>query len=164
MKTYKLINYPRITFFLALFSITLLMACSSKSLSPEMKKLNSQEELLSLNTKLNKLKIALEKEGLSNADLKEQVKKINEDASISSKRAKEISEELSNNPGDSKLAKQAEKFAKKSSRDAKKASKLNQELNDNQKEMEDLEKKIKDLEGSLKDLESKINYVPNPQN
>ena len=65
MKTYKLINYPRITFFLALFSITLLMACSSKSLSPEMKKLNSQEELLSLNTKLNKLKIALEKEGLS---------------------------------------------------------------------------------------------------
>ena len=106
----------------------------------------------------------LEKEGLSNADLKEQVRKINEDASISSKRAKEISEELSNNPGDSKLAKQAEKFAKKSSRDAKKASKLNQELNDNQKEMEDLEKKIKDLEGSLKDLESKINYVPNPQN
>ena len=96
MKTYKLINYPRITFFLALFSITLLMACSSKSLSPEMKKLNSQEELLSLNTKLNKLKIALEKEGLSNADLKEQVRKINEDASISSKRAKEISEELSN--------------------------------------------------------------------
>ncbi|WGU67782.1 SlyB protein [Capnocytophaga canimorsus] len=66
------------SFFLGL-ALVMLTACGSTK-SPELKRLEAKEEILSLNTKLNNLKIELEKERIATAGFRDEVAKINANA------------------------------------------------------------------------------------
>jgi uncharacterized coiled-coil DUF342 family protein len=152
-------NFSKIALaFLFTFSVT---ACSEKVVSPEVQKLQSQQELLDLNSKLNKLNLSLEKELEIVKNLSVDVEKANEKANDSANDAKKAAAKLAKNPGDTKLASKADKASKKATNHAKKAVKLNKKLSDANDEVKDYQKDIKDTEAKLSELKSKIDYVPN---
>lgn len=154
------------TVFLIILSLvcSIFNACSSKVTSPNLTKLEGREAVLALNTQLNNLKLGLEREKLSLSSLTVEVDKINQDASKSSTEAKNISEELSKNPGDLKLSSKANKAAKEAARDAKRATKLNDTLGKSNGKIKQYQKDIESTEAKLKDLESKIEFGPNTTN
>lgn len=139
----------------------ILGACSPKITSPNLDKLEAREAVLALNTHLNELNLALEREKLALGTLENQVKKANDKASQSASESKSLSDKLSANPGDLKLSSRAEKAAKKASRDAQKAGKLNDTLGKSNKKMEQFQKDIESTKEKLKELEGKIEFVPN---
>jgi len=136
-------------------------SCSKKVVSPEVQKLQSQQQLLDLNSKLNKLNLSLEKELENVRILVADVDKANKKASESADDAKKKSEKLSKNAGDNKLASQAERASKKAAKEAKRATKINGKLSDANDEVKGLQKDIKETESKLSELKSKIDFVPN---
>ncbi len=142
-------------------SILILGSCAPKITNPKIENLEAREAVLALNTRLNQLDLALEKEKVKVVDLEQSVKKANDDASKSASKASDLSSKLSNNPGDSKLASRASKAARSSQRDAKKAKKQNSSLSESVKKIkqyqDDIEKTKQDLEKS----KAKIEFVPN---
>ncbi|MDA9555011.1 hypothetical protein N9R54_02135 [Pelobium sp.] len=145
-------------------SISGLESCAPKLTSPNLTKLQGREAVLALNTELNNLKLALEKENLRLSSLQNDVNKANDDASKSAAEAKELSDKLSSNPGDLKLSSKANKAAKEAARDAKKAAKLNDALGKSNGKIKEYQKDIEEAESKIKDLESKIEFVPNTTN
>ena len=145
----------------ALLLMVFITSCSKKVVSPEVAKLQSQQELLDLNSKLNKLNLSLEKKLATVNGLIKDVEKANKRASNSADDAKKRSAELSKNPGDSRVASKAERASKRAAKDVKRAAKLNSKLSDANDEVKDLQKDIKDTQSKLDDLQSKINFVPN---
>ncbi|TKC01043.1 hypothetical protein [Pedobacter cryophilus] len=139
----------------------ILGACSPKITSPNLGKLEAREAVLVLNTQLNKLNLALEREKLSLGALENEVKKANDKASQSASDSKSLSNKLSDNPGDLGLSSRAEKAAKRASRDAQKAGKLNDSLGKSNKKIEQYQKDIESTKEKLKELEGKIEFVPN---
>ena len=139
----------------------ILGACSPKFTNPNIDKLEAREAVLVLNTQLNKLNLALEREKLTLGALENDVKKANDKASQSASESKSLSEKLSDKPGDLKLSSRAEKAAKRASRDAQRAGKLNDTLGKSNKKMEQYQKDIESTKEKLKELEAKIEFVPN---
>lgn len=139
----------------------LMSSCSKKVVSPEVQRLQSEKEILSLNTKLNKLNLALEKELENVKGLVKDVNKANDKASRAAEEAKKKSAEISKNPGDSRLATKAEKAARDAARQAKRATKLNKKLGDANDAVKSYQKDIKTTESKLNDLKTKIDFVPN---
>lgn len=146
--------------FVALVSFSL-GACSPQTNTENLTKLEGRETILALNTELNDLKIALEKETLNLSSLQKDVEQANEAATKSSSDAKKKSEELSKNPGDLKLSSKANSAAKEAARDAKQATKLNDILGKSNSKMKEYKKDIESTEAKLKELEAKIEFSPN---
>ena len=136
-------------------------ACSPKTNTQNLTKLEGRETILALNTELNDLKISLEKETLNLSSLQKDVEQANEEASKSTSDSKKVTDELSKNPGDLKLSSQANKAAQEVARDAKKATKLNDSLGKSNNRIKQYQKDIESTEAKLKDLESKIEFSPN---
>ena len=141
-----------------------LVACSPKTNTENLTKLEGRETILALNTELNDLKIGLEKEMLNLSSLQKDVEQANEAALKSSSDSKKLADELSKNPGDLKLSSQANKAAQEVARDAKKATKLNDSLGKSNNKIKEYKKDIESTEAKLKDLETKIEFSPNTTN
>ena len=148
--------------YLYFFAIALIMwACSSKVQNPEIQKLEDRKELLKQTTKLNNLKLDLEKELEKVNDYTLQVEKANEKSAKTAKEAKALSDDIKGKPGDLKLASKLDKASKKAANDAKSASKLNDKLGKSNNKVKSLQKEITKIESSLSELEKRIDFVPN---
>ena len=155
-------NKTKIFSFVILTGLTFgLGACSPKTNTQNLTKLEGRETILALNTELNDLKIGLEKETLNLSSLQKDVEQANEEASKSTSDSKKVTDELSKNPGDLKLSSQANKAAQEVARDAKKATKLNDSLGKSNNRIKQYQKDIESTEAKLKDLETKIEFSPN---
>ena len=155
-------NKTKIFSFVILTALTFgLGACSPKTNTENLTKLEGRETILALNTELNDLKIGLEKETLNLSNLQKDVEQANEEASKSNSDSKKVTDELSKNPGNLKLSSQANKAAQEVARDAKKATKLNDSLGKSNNKINQYQKDIEFTEATLKDLESKIEFSPN---
>jgi chromosome segregation ATPase len=141
-----------------------LVACSPKTNTENLTRLEARETILALNTELNDLKIKLEKETLSLSSLQNDVEQANESSSKSAADAKRVSNDLSKNPGDLKLSSQANNAAKEAARDAKRATKLNDSLGKSNNKIKKYQKDIESKQAKLKDLETKIEFSPNTIN
>jgi predicted nucleic acid-binding Zn-ribbon protein len=141
--------------------ILILGSCAPKITNPQIEKLESKEAILALNTRLNQLNLALEKEKVSVVDLELKVKKANKESSKSASKSSDLSSKLSKNPGDAKLASRASKAAKIARRDAKRAEKANDRLSESRKNIEKYLKDIEKTKEKLTELEAKIEFVPN---
>ena len=136
-------------------------ACSPKTNTQNLTRLEGRETILALNTELNDLKIGLEKETLNLSSLQKDVEQANGEALESSSDSKKVTDELSKNPGDLKLSSQSNKAAKEVAKDAKKATKLNDKLGKSNNRIKQYQKDIESTEAKLKDLENKIEFSPN---
>ena len=136
-------------------------ACSSKMSSNRIDTLEGRKDLLEKSTKLNNLKLALEKNQLRQTELSQEVEQINQEASRSAHEADELSTRVSRNPGDAGLAKRANRASQKAAKDAQKARKLNGQLEDINGNIRDLQKDIKKTEEQLNELKGKVEFVPN---
>ena len=155
-------NTTKIFSFVILTGLTFgLVACSPKTNTENLTKLEGRETILALNTELNDLKIGLEKETLNLNSLQKDVEQANGEASKSTSESKKVTDELSKNPGDLKLSSQANKAAQKVTSDSKKATKLNDSLGKSNNRIKQYKKDIESTEAKLKDLESKIEFSPN---
>ena len=147
---------------LSAISILLIFsACSHKITNPKIEKLEGQQKVLALNTQINDLKLALEREKLKLTDLTDAVNKANELASKSANEAKVLAEKVNENPGNAKLAKNANKAAKIAAKNSKRAKKLTDQLSDAQNNIKDYQKGIDDSQKELDDLNSSIKIIPN---
>ncbi|WP_017256749.1 hypothetical protein [Pedobacter arcticus] len=136
-------------------------ACSKKVVNPEVQRLQSQKELLDLNTKLNKLNLSLEKELGNVNSLVADVDKANDKASKSASEASKRSADVSKHPGDSRIAKKADKASRNAASDAKRALKLNKKLSGANDKVKSYQKDIANTQTKLGELNSKINFAPN---
>ncbi|MBU0695661.1 MAG: hypothetical protein KKE39_03925 [Bacteroidetes bacterium] len=146
---------------LIIFIALTMSACSNKINNPKIDRLESQQALLALNTHLNEVNLKLERTTLKNESLINDIDKANQDASASAAYAKKLSDQLSSDPGNQKLAKKASKAANKAARDAKKASKLNVEFGDTAEMLKMYKEEIASTQDKLKALKSKIEFMPN---
>lgn len=146
--------------FILLISVGL-FSCAKKITNPEIRRLEGRETLLDETTQLNKLKLDLERELVKVNDLTRKVEDANDDASKSANEARKLSERVSSNPGDSKLANRADRASRRAAQDAKKARKLNNQLGDVNGEIKSLQRQIESKEKEMSELEKKIDYVPN---
>ena len=152
-KIFSLVTLAGLTFGLG--------ACSPKTNTQNLTRLEGRETILALNTELNDLKIGLEKETLNLSSLQKDVEQANREALESTSDSKKVTDELSKNPGDLKLSSQANKAAKEVARDARKATKLNDSLGKSNNRIKQYQKDIESTEAKLKDLENKIEFSPN---
>ncbi|ADY53986.1 hypothetical protein Pedsa_3452 [Pseudopedobacter saltans DSM 12145] len=136
-------------------------ACSSKVQNPEIQKLENRQNLLKQTTKLNNLKLDLEKELVKVNDYTIKVEAANDKAAKSAKTAKSLSEDIKANPGDLKLASKMNRASKKAASDAKSASQLNDKLGKSNAKVKSLQKEIAKVESTLAELEKRIDFVPN---
>jgi uncharacterized coiled-coil protein SlyX len=141
----------------------LLAGCSKKIINERIDKLEGREAVLEKTTELNQLNLELEKNLVKMARLVDDVESINGEASASARETEDLSQRLSRNPGDAKLASRAEKASRRAARDAKKAYKQNSDLNEVNDEIRDLRRDIDKTEKELSDLQSRIEFVPNNQ-
>nr|MBC7613030.1 hypothetical protein [Pseudopedobacter sp.] len=146
---------------LFIFVVLAMIACSNKINSQKIDRLESQRALLALNTYLNEVNLKLERTTLENESLISDIDKANQNASASAADAKKLSDQLSSDPGNQKLAKKASKAANKAARDAKKAGKLNVEFGDTTEMLKMYKEEIASTRDKLKDLKSKIEFMPN---
>jgi methyl-accepting chemotaxis protein len=146
---------------LFIFVALTMSACSNKISSPKIDKLESQQAILVLNTHLNKVNLKLERIILENESIAKGIGQANQDASESSAKAKKLSDQLSSDPGNQRLAKRASKAANKAARDAKKAGKLNVEFGDAAEMIKKYKEEIASTQDKLKALKSKIEFIPN---
>ena len=147
--------------YLYFFALALLVwACSAKVQNPEIQKLEDRKELLKQTTKLNNLKLDLEKELVRVNDYTVQVEKANEQSAKTAKSAKSLSEDIKDSPGNLKLASKLDKASKKAAKDAKAASKWNDKLGKANNKVKSLQKEITKLESSLSELEKRVDFVP----
>ena len=136
-------------------------ACSSKMSSNRIDTLEARKDLLKKTTKLNKLKLELEKNQLRQTELSKEVEQINREASLSARDAEELSGRVSRNPGDAGLAARANRASRRAAKDAQKAKKLNKRLEDVNDNIRDLQKDIEKTEKDLSELKGKVEFVPN---
>jgi chromosome segregation ATPase len=151
-----------------IFSVVLLLgymiifgACTPKITNPKIESLEAREALLALNTRLNDLNLALEREREKIIDLSQKVNKANQTASNSAAKSQVLSEDLSNHAGDAKLAIKALRASKKAKRDAKIAEKANVKLSDSNHRISLYQKDIEETKQKIADLDSKIQFTPN---
>ena len=111
-----LYQFTRLSFVL----LVLLGACSPKISNQRIDKLEAREELLEKTTRLNKLKLEIERSIVRQTKLMEDVKEINQEASESAREAQKLSTRVSRNPGDSGLANRADKASRRAASDSKK--------------------------------------------
>lgn len=151
--------------YLSLVAILLTLSISTvKAQNDNSKDLKERKTLLKQHTKLNNLKIALDKELLKVKKYSADVEKANSRADKSAKSAKSISANLTENPGHSKISAKAHKASQKAAKDARNARKLNQKLGKSNSKVKSLQKDIEKLEKNIADLEKRIDFVPNTSN
>ena len=155
MKTFKMF-VP-----LSLVVITLLGNCSPKVSNERIDTLEGREAVLKTTSELNKLKLEIERDIVKQTKLIEDVEDINRKSSESARDAQRLSERVSRNPGDTGLAKRADRASREAASDAKRARKLNSQLDDINEEIRDLRKDIEKKEKQLSELKARVEFVPN---
>lgn len=133
-----------------IFSTIILVFCtffSSLYAQSTMDDLKAQKETLKLNTKLNDLKIDLQKEKNKNADYLADVETYNLDAGVSN-------DQLSSSENPKDAAKNAKKVAKR----LKSAEKANDKLIRSNRKIEDYELKIFRLAAKIGKLDQQLNF------
>ncbi|WP_172919715.1 SlyB protein [Capnocytophaga canis] len=132
-------------------ALVMLTACGSTK-SPELKRLEAKEEILSLNTKLNNLKIELEKERIATAGFRDEVAKINANA-----------DEKTSSFSNSDDASDAAQKARRARTALKKAQKANRNLAKSERKMQKIQRNISKVETKLEKLNKSIEFVPNSE-
>lgn len=141
-----------------------LAACSPKTNTEKLTRLEGRETILALNTALNNLNIKLEKEILNLSELQNNVEKASKTAANAAANSKKFYDRLIENPGDLKLSSQANNAAKKAAKAAKYATKRNDILGKSNNKIKQYQKDIETTSVKLKDLETKIEFSPNTTN
>lgn len=153
-------NFKLYHFIIFLGLIVFFNACAPKISNPKIEGLELREAVLALNTKLNDLNLALEREKVKIIDFSQLADKANKTASNSATRSQALSEDLSKHAGDDKLAKKALRASKKAKRDARNAEKVNSRLSDSNNRIETYQKDIEETKRKIADLDPKIQFAP----
>jgi len=135
-------------------------SCARKVSNPKIENLESRETILALNTELNKLNLALEREKVNVISIAQKVDNANKIANNSADKSQKLSSDLMDHPGDAKLANKALRASKRAKKDAKNAEKENSRLSDSNKRIEEYLKNIEQTKKEIADLDAKIQFVP----
>ena len=131
----------------ALLCAGLLMTACSTTKSPELQKLEARKEVLELSTKRNQLRIDLEKEKATNAQLKKHVESLNEEAN------KKTDKFSASNPNST--AKQASETAKL----LREVEKANRKLEASDRKSNNIQKDIDKVQEKINKLSKQIEFV-----
>ena len=135
--------------------------CSQKVSNDKIDTLVGQEQILKKTTQLNKYKLELERSMVKQTELTSEVDKINREASSSAGDAQQMSGRVSRNPGETGVAKRADRASREAAGDAKRARKLTGQLDKINNRIKNLERDIQKTQRDVDDLKAKIEFVPN---
>ncbi len=148
-------------YYVLFFIFIIVSGCSKKITNERIKKLEGQEAILQKTQQVNDLRLKEEKLSIQHAEAAKEVTRANEKASASAAESQKVSEELSANPGDSRLSKRANKSASRASGNARSAMKANSRYGKFDDELKDVRKELEKAEGELNEMKSRIEFVPN---